>query len=666
MIAEMKKVVIAIPRSQREELLQFLQEESVIHLIEHDELLGSGETEITDTAYHLAQLQCILDFIARIKKELGVRSKRSLKNIFAGKPVASLRELEKVTVDLQIPALIATVEKQNDTLASIDARLLAIQGDIAMLIPWASLQLHAQDDAMGHSVVIHHLLAISIKNEDGIIAGLASVPTAMWQVVYRDVQKNTTTVYGELIAHRNDAVAVKKFEEELDAKVVTLPIASEESIAGKYEVRIREQRMLEKKRVTIIMGARSIVEHEREIMFAYDALLHREERERASNVMQRSEYSVVCSGWIPALWISLFTKRLARAFPSAVVEATKPELHSKAPVLFQNNSFIQPFEVVTDLYGKPAYHEVDPTGPLALFFLISFSLALTDAGYGIVMMLVTYIALQLLRLKKDMQKMMKLLFFGGAMTVFLGALTGGWFSINLDTLPVGPIQSFLLSIKLLDPLKQPMLLLGIIFGFGILQLVYAWIVRGMYHWKKGEKNVASMDDFSWVALVSIIIISIASSRGLLLVSFAVPLKWLTYGALLFMVATQGRASRNIFLRVGLGVLSLNGLISFVSDMLSYSRLLALGLATGIIGLVVNLIASMVHESIPVVGVVLAGIVLIVGHVFNLGINALGAFIHSGRLQFVEFFPKFLEGGGIAFRPFGRIGKYVDNPKDFIS
>ncbi|MDA1169345.1 MAG: V-type ATP synthase subunit I, partial [bacterium] len=112
-------------------------------------------------------------------------------------------------------------------------------------------------------------------------------------------------------------------------------------------------------------------------------------------------------------------------------------------------------------------------------------------------------------------------------------------------------------------------------------------------------------------------------------------------------------------------LSLNGLITFVSDMLSYSRLLALGLATGIIGLVVNLIASMVQDSIPVLGVVLAGAVLLVGHVFNLGINALGAFIHSGRLQFVEFFPKFMEGGGVAFRPFGRIGKYVDNPKDFI-
>ena len=103
----------------------------------------------------------------------------------------------------------------------------------------------------------------------------------------------------------------------------------------------------------------------------------------------------------------------------------------------------------------------------------------------------------------------------------------------------------------------------------------------------------------------------------------------------------------------------------MSDMLSYSRLLALGLATGIIGLVVNLIAGMVNDSIPVIGAIGAVIVLFVGHTFNLAINGLGAFIHAGRLQFVEFFPKFLEGGGAAYKPFGRVSKYVDNPNEFV-
>jgi len=401
---------------------------------------------------------------------------------------------------------------------------------------------------------------------------------------------------------------------------------------------------------------------EHDIRFAYDALLHRQEREIASEHMRNSTYTTVLTGWIPTTWTPIFFERMNNAFPDALLEVTDPAEGDKAPVLFQNSSLVKPFEIVTDLYGKPAYHELDPTGKFAIFFLISFGLALTDAGYGIAMMIITFLAERFLHLKRDMQKMMRLLFFGGAITVVLGALTGGWFSINLDALQEGVWKDLLLGVKLIDPLKQPIVLLGFIFAFGIVQLGYAWVVRGIYHWKKGEKEIAIIDDFSWTVLVVTIILSIASANGFIL--FPVFFKWVMYAVLAFMVITQGRSSKNIFLRLGGGLLSLNSLIAFVSDMLSYSRLLALGLATGIIGLVVNLIASMVYEGVPVVGIVLAGAVLIVGHVFNLGINALGAFIHSGRLQFVEFFPKFMEGGGVAFRPFGRVGKYVDNPKDF--
>jgi len=664
MIAEMKKITIAIPRSKREQVLQFLQEETVIHLTDSNDQAMPEEVEKSDTSYHLAQLQFVLNFIERIKKELNIRNKRGLKNIFASKPMAELPELEDVAQNIQIPSLIDTVQQLNDGLTALDARMEEVRDDIHALEPWTSLNLQVQHPIVKEQC-IHLLLEITVQNEALIEEQLLSVPTAVWQVIHRVETKRNTTVYGELIAHADDATAVEAFQEEFDAIVVTLPVVAEESIVGKHEALVREQERIVRDRSFIIEKARKIIAAEQDIQFAYDALLHREERERVSETMRNSSYSTLIVGWIPALWVGLFEKRLSSAFPDVVLETSDPTEQDKVPVLFQNSSLVKPFEAVTDLYGKPAYHEIDPSGPLAIFFLISFGLALTDAGYGIAMMVVTFVAERFLRLKKDMRKMMRLLFFGGAMTVVLGAVTGGWFSINLDALQDGIVKSFLLGVKLLDPLKQPILFLGIIFAFGIVQLLYAWIVRGMHHWKKGEKGVAIIDDFSWAILIGVIILYIGSSRGYYLFELAPMFLWIMYAAIAFMVATQGRTSKNIFLKIGGGVLSLNGLIAFVSDMLSYSRLLALGLATGIIGLVVNLIASMVHESIPVVGVVLAGAVLLVGHVFNLGINALGAFIHSGRLQFVEFFPKFLEGGGVAFRPLGRVGKYVDNPKDFI-
>lgn len=106
-------------------------------------------------------------------------------------------------------------------------------------------------------------------------------------------------------------------------------------------------------------------------------------------------------------------------------------------------------------------------------------------------------------------------------------------------------------------------------------------------------------------------------------------------------------------------MSLYGLVGYLSDVLSYSRLLALGLATGIIAMVINLIAVLFRDMIPYVGWAVAILILIGGHLFNLVINVLGAFIHSGRLQFVEFFPKFMEGGGARFKPLRRESKYVE-------
>lgn len=668
MISEMQKIVIAVPRSMRENTLQFLQEEEVLQLMNIEDVSREkevNETEASETLFHLAQIQFVLDFITKIKREIGRKDTWSLQKMFAPKAAATLPILEEVAERMDIPSLISRVQTLNDSMTTLDARIGDVQETVKALEPWKTLALYRDAGTRIQNHLIHHLLIITASSEQVVAEKLLAVPTAVWQVVHYVEYKQNVTVYGELIAHSDDAALLEAFEQGVNAVSVTLPMEKEFSVEEKYRALEQELRKLKKERAGTLAEATKLISQEQDIRFAYDALLHRLERERAVEAMRNSPYTTVLTGWMPAMWTRKFSEHLKKQFPDAVMEIGDVEEHDKAPVLFKNSALVRPFEAVTDLYGKPAYHELDPTGPLALFFLISFGLALTDAGYGIVIMIITFLADRFMRLKRDMRNMVRLLFMGGVITVILGAVTGGWFSIDLLALSDGAIKNFLLGIKLIDPLKQPILLLGIIFGFGIVQLMYAWVVRGMHHWKKGEKNIAIIDDFSWTVLILTIILYLASSKGYLIPDAMIFFKWLMYAAFVFMIATQGRTSKNIFLRVGGGVLSLNGLIAFVSDMLSYSRLLALGLATGIIGLVVNLIASMVQDSIPVVGVVLAGAVLLVGHVFNLGINALGAFIHSGRLQFVEFFPKFMEGGGVAFRPFGRVGKYVDNPKDFI-
>ena len=663
MIAEMKKVTIAAPNTVREQLLQFLQEETVMHVDQYNQT--EQGTYASDSVHLLAQLQFAISFIEQIEKRLNIVRKKKLKDMFVGKPTANLAELDAAAQKIDIPLLIARVEEIHNAITQHEANLAELAIAIAQAEPWIGLGIHNSQSANMRTPLIHRLLSITAPDDAIITRHLESIPTGAWQEAYRSVQKNSVTIFGELVAHRQDEAHVDAFEQALNAERITLPSHADGSMKSYHARLVRESKQTQKALAQIVQQASELLPMRMDILFAYDGLLHKVEREKLEEHITSQPFITVISGWIPSVWLGLFSTKLQHAFPEAALESADVAQEDRAPVMFQNNKLIRPFEAVTDLYGKPAYHELDPSGPLAIFFLISFGLALTDAGYGVIMMIGTFIAERFFKLKRDMQKLVRVLFYAGAATVVLGGLTGGWFSIDLITLPDGAIKQFLLGIKLIDPLKQPILLLGIIFAFGIVQLVYAWIVRGMYHWKRGEKTIAILDDFSWAVMVGAIILWIASSNVSALQPYIMPAKYFMYAVALFMIATQGRSAKNIFVKIGNGTLSLYGLIAFVSDMLSYSRLLALGLATGIIGLVVNLIAGMVSSSIPVVGIVLVGVVLLVGHVFNLGINALGGYIHSGRLQFVEFFPKFLEGGGLPFRPFGRVGKYVDNPKDYV-
>ena len=127
--------------------------------------------------------------------------------------------------------------------------------------------------------------------------------------------------------------------------------------------------------------------------------------------------------------------------------------------------------------------------------------------------------------------------------------------------------------------------------------------------------------------------------------------------MLIILVMSGRGRKNWGLRIALGAYDIYGVTSWLSDVLSYSRLLALGLATGVIASVVNMMASMFGGG--VIGVILFTLIFVLGHTLNIGINLLGAYVHTNRLQFVEFFGKFYEGGGKAFLPFRENNKYVE-------
>lgn len=343
-------------------------------------------------------------------------------------------------------------------------------------------------------------------------------------------------------------------------------------------------------------------------------------------------------------------KRIKKLSTEIVMIETKPGKDEIAPVLLENSGAVRPFEFVTEIFGLPKNDEIDPTPYLAAFFILFFGICITDAGYGLIMALMTGALLLFFKDIFGKNKLIKLLFYGGISTFIVGVLFGSYFGAAPATLGLG----FLGKLKVIDPIEDTLLFMGIAFFLGYLQLIFAQIVR-IISGKRNKNKKAVLGGIAWGVLFLF--------GGVLLLSVKVPVLK-TIGLAGVVVSGIGvllaeSAGVKIYLKplVG-GVKMLQGLINTMSDILSYSRLMALGLATAVIALIVNQMASLFSGMIPYVGWLVGVLILIGGHLFNLTINALSGFIHSGRLQFVEFFPKFLEGGGKRLQPARSELKYI--------
>jgi len=413
-------------------------------------------------------------------------------------------------------------------------------------------------------------------------------------------------------------------------------------------------------------------------------------RERKVTANTRSSpYTFLLEGWIRKVDLAKLKAGL-KDFSSLEIVARKPHQseESKVPVALSNTSPFRPFELVTNLYGLPRYFEIDPTPFLAPFFALFLAICLTDGGYGIILSVFSYLILKKFKVEGGAKKLFSMLFIAGFVTLGIGIITGGVFGIEFTHLPASFVV--LKKLALLNPMRDPMTFLAICLGLGLIHLLLG---IGLELWEDlRRKDIVSavLDHASWIVLIlGIILVAMPILKGFFLgagsgttqgaslgpniamsLSFQnlariwntlpgysrVGLVMSLWGvmALFFFV---GRKSKNLFIRLAKGGYELYGIVQLFADVLSYSRLLALGLATSVIATVVNTIAGMTY-GIPFLGPVLMVMILIGGHLGNLVLNCLSGFIHTSRLQFVEFFGKFYQGGGKSFRPFRREGKYV--------
>ena len=399
---------------------------------------------------------------------------------------------------------------------------------------------------------------------------------------------------------------------------------------------------------------KKLVAYREHIEFLYDSLMMRRDRARVVGDMISTEMVFYFDGWMPAKAQPEVEALLKEYEFYYNIEEPDPDDES-VPVLLQNNSIVTPFEAVTGMYSLPGRHDIDPTAILAPFYFLFFGLMLSDAAYGLILTTLCAIILKKYKLEGTTHRMIKMFMFCGLSTFMWGALFGGWFG-NFFTVAAKTFfgKEFVIKPLWFDPLSEPMRLLVVSLILGAVHLFVGMGVQAYMDIKDGRLLDALFDIGLWyLLLIGIVLFAFGGKLGEGAVGIG---KIMAIVGAVGILLTGGRKKKGIFGKLTGGLGSLYGITSYLSDVLSYSRLLALGLATGVVAQVFNTLGSLAGGGIA--GSILLIVVFAFGTVFNIAINALGAFVHSCRLQYVEFFGKFYTGGGRPFAPFERKTKYI--------
>jgi len=365
-------------------------------------------------------------------------------------------------------------------------------------------------------------------------------------------------------------------------------------------------------------------------------LLDRIAFEEAKGMLGREGSVFMLQGWTPAEWVPEIKSALSSFRLAWLVEP--PKKGEDVPVILKNKPVLEPFQLITELHSQPSYDEIDTTVAVAPFFAIFFGMCLGDAGYGLILFLLSSLALKLFKKKltPGLEKGLKLFRMLTLFVTGFGLATGTIFSINWA--PNSPIRRLIIF----DP-SNKMRLFALALFFGLIQISVGVILKA-YKWYKDGLPLRAIGNLGYLGIIW-------GATAVYLGAKDVGFGFIVLGAIL--VIGLSAYGEGVFKQIGLGLWGLYGATGFLGDLLSYSRLFALSVATGIIASVVNDMAAQ-FKSAPYIGWPLAILILVLGHGGNIALGLISGFVHTLRLQFVEFYKQFYEGGGLNFESFRKL------------
>jgi V/A-type H+-transporting ATPase subunit I len=426
------------------------------------------------------------------------------------------------------------------------------------------------------------------------------------------------------------------------------------SISGTVDDNLKQieinLKQINKKREEIIDRIKDMRSSRAAIEVLYDVLSMEKNRIEAAEKVLKTNKAFLIKGWLPEK-LSDSAKKYLESNYTVSVEIEDPQEDEAFPVLLENKGLAEAGEPVLRMYSLPDSREIDPNVVMTPFFVMFFGLMLSDGGYGIILSVLSAIILWRFKLQDNTRKFMKLMFFCGLSTMFWGLMFGGWFGISA----LVPYAVWF------DMVSNPELMLSWSLLFGVIHMYVGLALKAANLIRRGKYIDALFDAGFWYVFFTGAVLTLLPYAPAVNQETAAQLsnvgKYVLAAGAVLLILTQGRGKKGIIKKFFGGLSSLYDVIGFLSDILSYSRLLALGLATSIIAGIVNQMSVMFDMPV-VLKVIVAAAILLIGHVINFGINVLGAYVHSCRLQYLEFFGKFFTGGGEPFSPLKANTKYI--------
>jgi len=643
-LVKMKRIELVGLNSERKRLIEYLQQCGIVDISDSRYgMLESRETaqSISRIDSNMAQVQSVLSVLPNEKK--GFFDKRpeiasanySLKSSEVADVMETVKGIERIS---------KTISKNKDEIATLTVEENTITTFLSLDV--------------GAGVKGTKTTGIKI----GILQGEWN-SEMLWEKLH---EKEIEAAYFEIIdASKQQSVVWLMYmlcdEQKISALTAEINLIMPKNLP-KDEPKKRLERIkqeivyLEKENEELSAKLEGFADKRQELELFYDKLKVRREKYSALANIGITENVFFLDGYLPEKESEQLKKELTQKFKVAV-EIKEPNNEEDVPIEFQNNAFVEPVVGITADYSMPSKHDIDPNPIMAIFYYFFFGMMFSDAGYGLLLMIVCGLLGFGNFIDKEKRRAYKMFFFCGVSTTFWGIMYGSFFGDMINTVSkvfgTGAIQ---FTPILVDPVKKPLTVLIMSVAFGAVHILTAMAIKFYMTWREGDRWGAIFDTGFWmIVIIGIGVLATGSAFGVDLL-FEIG-KWMAIGGAVGLVLTQGRSSKNPILKLFNGILSLYDITSIVGDLLSYSRLMALGLATGVIASVINVLGSLGGNTVA--GLISFIAISIFGHLLNFAINMLGAYVHTNRLQYVEFYQKFYEGGGKKYNPLSLKTKYYE-------